>query len=140
MMPLRYAAVPESVTTGATFHIGARAFTVRVTQQGQRVWIGADARFVEVVLLVTDDGRYVAAPWLEQAAPRAMRELIRAGLVVPPDPFTMLDEPTQDDDADDAALRVAVIEGLLETQQVSLDDAWPALRRWRALRDSGVPR
>lgn len=138
MMPLRYAAVPDSVPTGTTFHIGARAFTVRTTQQGGRVWIGADPRFVEVVLLVTDDGRYVAAPWLEKAAPRAMRELIRAGLVVPPDPMTMLDEPTHEHDADDAALRVAVIEGLLETSQVSLDDAWPALRRWRALRDSSV--
>ncbi|MCC7052778.1 MAG: hypothetical protein IT355_05885 [Gemmatimonadaceae bacterium] len=135
MTPLRFAAVPESVPTGTLFHIGARPFRARCTHRGDRVWLGQDARFGEVVLLLTDDRRYVVAPWLESAAPRAMRELIRTGLLVPPDPLTMLDEPTQEHDAEDAALRVAVIEGLLETSQLSLDDAWPALRRWRALRD-----
>jgi hypothetical protein len=97
--------------------------------------VGRDKRFVEVVLLRTDTRRYVVAPWLEDAAPRAMRELIRSGMLVPPDPLTMLDEPTMHDDANDAALRVAVIEGLLDTSQISPDDAWHSLRSWRALRD-----
>ena len=69
------------------------------------------------------------------AAPRAMRELIKSGMLVPPDPMTMLHEPTMHDDANDAALRVAVIEALLETSQLSLDDALHSLRSWRALRD-----
>jgi len=36
---------------------------------------------------------------------------------------------------EDAALRVAMIEGLLDTLQLILDDALPSLRAWRALRD-----
>jgi len=36
---------------------------------------------------------------------------------------------------EDAALRVALIEGLLDTLQLILDDALPSLRAWRALRD-----
>jgi hypothetical protein len=135
MSPLEPAAVPASVPTGASFYIGARRFTARRNRQGQRIWVGRDKRFVEVVLLRTDTRRYVVAPWLEDAAPRAMRELIRSGMLVPPDPLTMLDEPTMHDDANDAALRVAVIEGLLDTSQISPDDAWHSLRSWRALRD-----
>jgi hypothetical protein len=100
--------------------------------------VGRDKRFIEVILLRTDDRRYAVAPWLEDAAPRAMRELIRSGLLVPPDPLTMLEAPTMQDDANDAALRVAVIEGLLETAQLSMDDAWNALRTWRALRDGAT--
>ena len=102
------------------------------------MWVGRDRRVPEVILLVTDDRRYAVAPWLEDAAPRAIRELIRSGMLVPPDPLTMLDEPTCLDDADDAALRVAVIEGLIETSQLSPDDAWHSLRAWRALRDGAV--
>jgi hypothetical protein len=135
MSSLQPAAVPDSVPTGASFYIGARRFLVRRNRQGQRVWVGRDKRFVEVVLLRTDNRRYVVAPWLEDAAPRAMRELIRSGVLVPPDPMTMLEQPTTHDDANDAALRVAVIEGLLETSQLSMDDAWTSLRAWRALRD-----
>ncbi|MDZ7629763.1 MAG: hypothetical protein U5K74_00035 [Gemmatimonadaceae bacterium] len=126
--------------TGTSFFIGARRFTARVNREGRRIWVGKDARFVEVVLLRTDDKRYAVAPWLEDAAPRAMRELIRCGLLVPPDPMTMLDAPTALDDANDAALRVAVIEGLLETSQLSPDDAWQSLRAWRALRDGSTIR
>ena len=69
-----------------------------------------------------------------------MRELIRTGLLVPPDPMVVLDPPVPGDDADDAALRVAVIEGLLETSQLALDDALPSLRAWRALRDGARQR
>ena len=135
MPPLLPASVPDSVPTGASFYIGARRFVARRNRQGQRVWVGRDKRFVEVILLRTDNRRYAVAPWLEDAAPRAMRELIRSGMLVPPDPMTMLDEPTTHDDANDAALRVAVIEGLLETSQLSMDDALRSLRAWRALRD-----
>ncbi len=139
MSALEPAAVPESVPTGTSVYIGARRFTARRTRQGARIWVGTDKRFVEVVLLRTDDRRYAVAPWLEDAAPRAMRELIRSGLLIPPDPMTMLDEPTSNDDANDAALRVAVIEGLVETSQLSMDDAWQSLRAWRALRDGATP-
>ena len=135
MSSLVFAAVPDSVPTGSAFYIGARRFTAHCTRLGQRVWLGRDRRFVDVVLLRTDSRRYVVAPWLEDSAPRALRELIRAGLLVPPDPQTMLDGPTATDDANDAALRVAVIEGLVETAQLSLDDALMSLRVWRALRD-----
>lgn len=138
MPPLRFAAVPDSVPDGTSFYIGARRFTARTDRHGRRLWVARDRRFAAVALLHTDDGRYAVTPWLEDAAPRAMRALIRAGLVVPPDPMLLLDEPTGEDDADDAALRVAVIEGLVETSQLSLDDAWPSLRVWRALRDHGV--
>jgi hypothetical protein len=130
------ATVPDSVPTGAEFYIGARRFTARCNRHGERIWVAKDRRFAEVILLRDDERGYVVAPWLEDAAPRAMRELIRSGLLVPPDPLTMLDAPTQFDDADDAALRVAVIEGLLETAQLSMDDAWQALHEWRALRDA----
>lgn len=139
MSSLRFAAVPDSVPDGTSYYIGARRFTARSDRRGQRLWVARDGRFAAVALLHTDDGRYAVAPWLEDAAPRAMRELIRAGLLVPPDPLLMLDEPTREDDADDAALRVAVIEGLVETSQLSLDDAWSSLRMWRALRD-GIAR
>ncbi len=139
MPSLQHATVPESVPTGATFFIGARRFVARVNRSGQRIWVGKDRRFAEVVLLRTDEKRYAVAPWLEDAAPRAMRELIRCGLLVPPDPLVVLDEPTAADDADDAALRVAVIEALLETSQISPDDAWHSLRVWRALRDGAAP-
>jgi hypothetical protein len=138
MLPLQTAAVPDSVPNGAAFYIGARRFVARRDRQGKRIWVGKDKRLIEVVLLRTDDKRYAVAPWLEDAAPRAMRELIRSGMLVPPDPMTMLDEPTMHDDANDAALRVAVIEGLIETQQLTMDDAIHSLRAWRALRD-GVP-
>ncbi|MES3034760.1 MAG: hypothetical protein V4813_12250 [Gemmatimonadota bacterium] len=138
MSSLVFAAVPDSVPIGGTFYIGARCFTAHCTRLGQRVWLGRDHRFLDVVLLRTDRHRYVVAPWLENAAPRAMRELIRAGLLVPPDPLTMLDGPTATDDANDAALRVAVIEGLVETAQLSLDDALTSLRAWRALRDGAA--
>lgn len=140
MSPLEPAAVPDSVPLGTSVYIGARRFTARRNREGRHIWVGRDARFVEVILLRTDDKRYAVAPWLEDAAPRAMRELIRCGLLVPPDPMTMLDEPTSHDDANDAALRVAVIEGLLETAQLSMDDALTALRAWRALRDGVTPR
>jgi len=136
--PLQPAAVPDSVPTGASFFIGTRRFTVRVNREGRRVWVGRDQRVADVILLVTGDRRYAVAPWLEDAAPRAIRELIRSGMIVPPDPLTMLDEPTCTDDADDAALRVAVIEALIETSQLSPDDAWHSLRAWRALRDRAV--
>ena len=136
MSSLTPASVPDSVPTGASFYIGARRLVARQTRQGQRIWVGRDRRFVEVVLLRTDDGGYAVAPWLEDAAPRAMRELIRCGLLVPRNPMTMLEEPTPNDDANDAALRVAVIEGLLETAQLSMDDAWHSLHAWRALRDA----
>ena len=135
MPVLQPAADPDSVPTGASFYIGARRFVARRNRQGQRIWVGRDRRLVEVILLRTDNHRYAVAPWLEDAAPRAMRELIRSGMLVPPDPMTMLDAPTLHDDANDAALRVAVIEGLLDTAQLSMDDAWPSLRAWRALRD-----
>jgi len=135
MLPLLPAAVPDSVPLGTAFFIGARRFVARRSREGQRIWVGRDKRFIEVILLRTDDDRYAVAPWLEDAAPRAMRELIRSGLLVPPDPMTMLEAPTTLDDANDAALRVAVIEGLVETAQLSMDDAWTALRAWRALRD-----
>jgi hypothetical protein len=138
MPPLEFASVPDSVPTGAAFHIGARRFVAHRTRAGRRIWLGWDRQVADVVLLRTDDGQYAVTPWLEDAAPRAMRELIRSGLLVPPDPLTMLDEPTLGDDADDAALRVAVIEGLLETSQLTLDDALPSLRAWRALRDSSA--
>ena len=138
MPQLLPAAVPDSVPNGATFYIGARRFMARRNRQGQRIWVGRDTRYVEVILLRTDAGRYAVAPWLEDAAPRAMRELIRSGMLVPPDPMTMLDEPTTHDDANDAALRVAVIEGLLEAARLSMDDAWSSLRAWRALRDGVV--
>lgn len=140
MSPLEPAAVPDSVPPGTAFHIGARRFTARRSRDGRMIWVGRDTRFIEVVLLRTDDKRYAVAPWLEDAAPRAMRELIRAGVLVPPDPMILLDEPTSHDDANDAALRVAVIEGLLETSQITLDDAWHSLRSWRALRDGVAPR
>lgn len=138
MSSLVFASVPDSVPTGASFYIGARRFTAQCTRLGQRIWLGRDRRYLDVVLLRTDRHRYVVAPWLEDAAPRAMRELIRAGLLVPPDPLTMLHAPTSSDDANDAALRVAVIEGLLETSQLSLDDALASLRVWRALRDGAA--
>lgn len=138
MPVLQPAAVPDSVPTGASFYIGARRFVARRNRQGQRIWVGRDRRLVEVILLRTDNHRYAVAPWLEDAAPRAMRELIRSGMLVPPDPMTMLDGPTTHDDANDAALRVAVIEGLLETSQLSMDDAWHSLRAWRALRDDAA--
>lgn len=140
MLPLRPATVPDSVPTGTSIYIGARLFTARPSRQGGRIWVGRDRRFLEVVLLRTDDKRYAVAPWLEDAAPLALRELIRAGLLVPPDPLTMLEEPSPLDDADDAALRVAVLEALVETRQLSMDDAWSALREWRALRDGSLPR
>jgi hypothetical protein len=140
MSPLQPAAVPDSVPTGASFFVGARRFTAVRNREGRRIWVGRDQRFADVILLRTDDRRYAVAPWLEDAAPRAMRELIRSGVLVPPDPMTMLDEPTCHDDANDAALRVAVIEGLLETSQLSADDAWKSLRAWRALRDGVAPR
>jgi hypothetical protein len=140
MSSLQHATVPDSVPTGACWFIGARRFVARVNRSGQRIWVGRDKRFAEVVLLRTDDGRYAVAPWLEDAAPRAMRELIRCGLLVPRDPLLVLDVPTVTDDADDAALRVAVIEALVETAQLSPDDAWHSLRAWRALRDRAAPR
>lgn len=136
MPPLDFAAVPDSVPTGTAFHIGARRFVAHRTRLGSRIWLGHDRVVADVVLLKTDDGKYAVAPWLEDAAPRAMRELIRCGLLVPPDPLTMLGQPTSHDDPNDAALRVAVIEGLLETSQLTLDDALASLRAWRALRDS----
>jgi hypothetical protein len=135
MSPLTPAAVPESVPTGASFYIGARRFAVRRNRAGLRIWVARDTRFGDVILLRTDSRRYAVAPWLEDAAPRAMRELIRSGLLKPQDPLLMLDAPTVADDANDAALRVAVIEGLVETSQLTLDDALPVLRAWRALRD-----
>ncbi len=138
MPPLAFAAVPDSVPTGTAYHVGVRRFTAHQTRLGYRIWLGHDRRVADVVLLKTDDGKYVVAPWLEDAAPRAMRELIRSGLLVPPDPLTMLEEPTAADDPNDAALRVAVIEGLLETSQLALDDALPSLRAWRALRDGSL--
>ncbi len=138
MSPLDFAAVPDSVPTGTAFHIGARRFTAHRTRLGNRIWLGHDRLVADVVLLKTDDGKYAVTPWLEDAAPRAMRELIRCGMLVPPDPQTMLDEPTSNDDPHDAALRVAVIEALLETSQLALDDALPSLRAWRALRDSSA--
>jgi hypothetical protein len=140
MPPLDFAAVPESVPTGTAYYIGVRRFTAHQTRLGYRIWLGHDPRVADVVLLRTDDGKYAVAPWLEDAAPRAMRELIRSGLLVTSDPLTMLDEPTSADDPNDAALRVAVIEGLLETSQLALDDALPSLRAWRALRDSAASR
>jgi hypothetical protein len=128
-------AVPASVPTGTSYLIGARRFTARTTRSGERLWIGRDARFLDVVLTKTDSSQYAVVPWLEEAGPRAMRELIRMGVLVPADPFVLLESPTEAANADDAALRVAVIEGLLETAQVTPDDAWQALRVWRALRD-----
>lgn len=125
--------------TGTSLYIGARRFTVRRNREGRRIWVGRHDRFVEVILLRTDDRRYAVMPWLEDAAPRAMLELIRSGLLVPPDPMEMLDAPTDSDDANDAALRVAVIEGLLETSRLSMDDALQSLRAWRALRDGVAP-
>ena len=138
MSPLQPAAVPESVPLGSSFFIGARRFSACINREGRRVWVGRDRRFGDVILLVTDDRRYAVAPWLEKSAPRAMRELIRSGMIVPPDPLTLLHEPTCMDDADDAALRVAVLEALVETSQLSPDDAWSSLRAWRALRDGAV--
>ena len=135
MSLLDFSAVPDSVPTGTAFHIGARRFVAHRSRLGQRIWLGHDPLVADVVLLKTDDGKYAVAPWLEDAAPRAMRALIRSGLLLPPDPLTMLDTPTSADDPNDAALRVAVIEGLLDTLQVTLDDALPSLRAWRALRD-----
>lgn len=135
MSPLLPAAVPESAAVGTSFYIGARRFTVRRNRAGQLIWIARDRRFGDVILLRTDSRRYAVAPWLEDAAPRAMRELIRCGMLKPHDPLLMLDAPTSADDANDAALRVAVIEGLVETAQLTLDDALPVLRAWRALRD-----
>jgi hypothetical protein len=135
MPPLSPATVPESAPTGASFYIGARRFTVRRNRAGLRIWVAQDTRFGDVILLRTDTKRYAVAPWLEDAAPRALRELIRSGLLKPQDPLLMLDTPTDIDDANDAALRVAVIEGLVETSQLTLDDALPVLRAWRALRD-----
>lgn len=135
MSPLEFAAVPDSVPTGTAYHIGARCFVAHRTRLGPRIWLGHDVRVADVVLLKTDDGKYAVAPWLEDAAPRAMRELIRSGLLIPPNPLTMLDTPTSSDDPNDAALRVAVIEGLLDTMRLTLDDALPSLRAWRALRD-----
>jgi hypothetical protein len=140
MPPLTPATVPDSVPTGSAFYIGSRRFSARCNRQGERIWVGRDARFGEVILLRSNTCGYVVAPWLEDAAPRAMRELIRCGLLVPPDPLTVLDEPTAADDADDAALRVAMIEGLVETAQLSMDDAIAALRTWRALRDRATLR
>lgn len=138
MPPLKPAAVPESVPLGTSYFFGTRRFTARRNRAGERIWVGLDRRFLEVVLLKTDDGRYIVAPWLEEAAPRALGALIRSGMLVPPDPHTVLDEPSVDDDADDAALRVAVIEALLDTEQLSMDDAWAALRAWRRLRDGAT--
>ncbi len=139
MSPLLPATVPDSVPTGTSIYIGARLFTARISRQGTRIWVGRDRQCREVILLRTDDRRYAVAPWLEDAAPLALRELIRAGLLVPPDPLTMLEEPSPLDGPDDAALRVAVLEALVETSQLSMDDAWQALREWRALRDSSLP-
>ena len=135
MPPLTTAAVPDCVPTGTAYFFGSRRFTVKRNRAGERIWVGLDRRGLDVVLLRSEDGRYIAAPWLEEAAPRALRELIRSGVLVPPDPYVVLDEPGAGDDADDAALRVAVIEALLEISRLSMDDAWPALRAWRALRD-----
>jgi len=139
MMPLQPATVPDSVPTGTSVYIGARLFTARPSRHGGRIWVARDRQFLEVVLLRTDDTRYVVAPWLDDAAPLALRELIRTGLLVPPDPMSMLEEPSLLDDPDDAALRVAVLEALVETRQLSVDDAWSALREWRALRDRSQP-
>lgn len=140
-MPLlQFAAVPDSVPLGTEYRIGRRRFMASQSRHGDRVWVAKDERFDEVVLLLTDDQRYVVAPWLESAAPRAMRELICSGVLVPPDPYVVLIEPTPADDPDDAALRVAVIEGLIETAQLPLDDALASLRAWRALRDRELAR
>jgi hypothetical protein len=129
--------VPDSVPTGTSYRIGARRFTAHRTLTGARVWLGRDPRFLDVALMRSGDGRYAVAPWLEEAGPRAMRELIRTGVLVPEDPNGLLQAPPRDVSVEDAALRVAVIEGLLETSQVTPDDAWHALRSWRAVRDSG---
>jgi hypothetical protein len=136
MTGLRHAIVPDSAPLGTRYRIGSRTFTARADRSGTRIWVATDRRFAEVVLMRTDAGRYVVAPWLEEAAPRAIRELIRSGVLVPADPLVMLDPPTDSDDADDAALRVAAIEALVETAQLAMDDALPALREWRALRDA----
>ena len=135
MALIAFDAVPDSVPTGTAFHIGARRFTAHRTRLGRRIWLGHDRLVSDVVLLKTNDGKYAVAPWMEDAAPRAMREMIRSGLLIPPNPLTMLGTPTSADDPNDAALRVAVIEGLLDTLQITLDDALPSLRAWRALRD-----
>ncbi len=140
MPPLLPAAVPDSAPAGTSFYIGARRFTARRNRAGQMIWVARDARYGDVILLRTDGKRYAVAPWLEDAAPRAMRELIRCGMLKPQDPLLMLDAPTGSDDANDAALRVAVIEGLVETSQLTLDDALPMLRAWRALRDGSLAR
>jgi hypothetical protein len=135
MSLLQPAAVPASVPEMAEFYIGSRRFVARRNRAGQRIWIASDRRFGDVILLRSDTRRYVVAPWLEDTAPRAMRELIRSGVLKPQDPLVMLDAPTDADDANDAALRVAVIEALVESAQLTLDDALPILRAWRALRD-----
>jgi hypothetical protein len=70
MSPLLPAAVPESVSVGTSFYIGARRFTVRRNRAGQLVWVARDKRFGDVILLRTDTRRYAVTPWLEVAAPR----------------------------------------------------------------------
>jgi hypothetical protein len=128
-------AVPTSVPTGASFRVGHRTFTATRAANGARVWVGESAHLGPTILLHRGAGHYLEAPWLEAAAPRALGALIRSGALVPPNPHGALSLPTVLDDAEDAAMRVAVIEALLDTQQVHLDDALTPLRRWRALRD-----
>lgn len=110
-------------------------FTATRGRGEQRVWIGEHRTLGPTILLRRIDGRYVVAPWLDGAAPRALGAMIRSGVLVPPDPHGALARPTVMDDAEDAALRVAVIEALLDTGQLQLDDALTPLRCWRALRD-----
>jgi hypothetical protein len=142
MQQLTPVPVPVSVPTGADFVIHGTCFTATCGQDTQRVWVGDNAALGPTILLRSSDGRYVIAPWLEGAAPRALGALIRSGALVPPDPHGVLVRPTVMDDAEDAALRVAVIEALLETGQLQLDDAIAPLRWWRLLRDgmTGPPR
>lgn len=137
-MPLttpRPVAVPESVPTGTRMRVGIHCFTATRAHSGARVWVGESAALGPSILLHRGSGHWLVAPWLEAAAPRALSALIRSGALVPPNPQGALSLPTVLDDPEDAAMRVAVIEALLETQQVHLDDALTPLRRWRALRD-----
>jgi hypothetical protein len=127
--------VPDSVPTGTAYRIGSRTFTATRSRAGERVWVGRAADLGPTILLQRRAGDYLVAPWLEGAAPHALGAMIRSGALVPPNPLGALTLPSVLDDAEDAAMRVAVIEALLETRQVSLDDALSPLKRWRTLRD-----
>jgi hypothetical protein len=134
MAHLQPVPVPGTVPTGAAFCIRGNEF-VATAAHSQRVWVGDSPTLGPTILLRRSDGDYVVAPWLNGAAAQALGTMIRSGALVPPNPHGALANPTVMDDAEDAAMRVAVIEALLETGQLTLDDALSPLRRWRALRD-----